>query len=152
MKLQSGKATPSCLSKASMMELRSGKIVGHKRVAPSDFKFIQGPFGRPIKMFKKRSEGGGMEWLCETCNTGERWGRCRIRSCAHCHTNREYCIRQMEIERRMQEREARQEEEACRRFRGSNNEDNSGSESDGYVSSKALAPLYDEAWGIAACE
>ena len=53
----------------------------------------------------------------------------------------------MEIERRMQEREARQEEEARRRFRGSNDEDNSGSESDGYVPSEALAPLYDEAWG-----
>ena len=127
-----------------MMELRSVKIVGHKRVAPSDFKFIQGPFGR-IKMFKKRAEGGGAEWLCETCNAGERWGRCRIGSRAHCHTNREYIITQMEIERRMKEREARQEEEARRRFRGSNDEDNSGSESDGYVPSEALAPLYDEA-------
>ena len=120
------------------------KIVGHKRVAPSDFKFIQGPFGQ-IKLFKKGAEGGGTEWLCETCNAGERWGRCRIGSCAHCHTNREYVIRQTEIERRMQERKARQKEEARRRFRGSNNEDNSGSESDGYVPSKALAPLYDEA-------
>ena len=53
----------------------------------------------------------------------------------------------MEIERRMQEEEARQEEETRRRFRGSNNKDNSGSESDSTVPSEAMAPIYDSDWG-----
>ena len=58
MKLQRGKTTPS-KSTVLMMELRSGKIVGRKNVAPSDFKIIQCPFGGFIIMIKRRGEGMG---------------------------------------------------------------------------------------------
>ena len=52
------------------MELRRGKIVGHKRVTPSDFKIIQGPFGRPIKMFKKRAGGGARSGSAKSATLG----------------------------------------------------------------------------------
>ena len=121
MKLQSGKVTSSCHhSTTSLMELRSGKLVGHKHVAPPVFKFIQGPFGR-IKMLKRRAEGGGTEWVCETCKPGVRWGRCRIGSC----TDRGIgpVNRRGFSERRRNERDARQEEEERRRFCGSSDDE-----------------------------
>ena len=79
MKLRSGKATP--LGKRSMMKLRSGSIVGHKRVAPPASKIIQGPSGR-VKMLERRAKDGDTEWVCEMCKPGVGGGRCEIESCA----------------------------------------------------------------------
>ena len=46
MKLRSGKVTSSCHSTTSLMVLRSGRIVGHKRVAPPGPVNRRGFYGR----------------------------------------------------------------------------------------------------------
>ena len=115
----------------------------HPPTSPSLKKTVETGFGR-IKLFKKKvsangsgdSEGNGDtieemkgEWMCATCNAGERWGRCRVRGCARArgpkdHILDQFCIDERERLKRMQEAEAR------RRFRGSDVKDNGGNESD----------------------
>ena len=135
MKLRSGKATP--LGKRSMMKLRSGSIVGHKRVAPPASKIIQGPSGR-VKMLERRAKDGGTEWVCEMCKPGVGGGRCEIESCADRDAGP---ANRPGVSERHSEKIARQAEEERRQ---SSSDDNNSESSE--VPSEALDAFYGEDW------
>ena len=117
------------------MKLRSGRIVGHKRVAPPASKIIQGPFRR-VKM----SEGG----------------RCEIGSCADRDANP--ANRPGISKRRRSEKIARQAEEERRQSSSDDNNSESSEvpsealdafygEDESDVPSEAFDPIYDSDYG-----